>query len=290
MGSDRLNTFMHRRHAEESSVAVADPAENGQHAQHAVSEGIGRQGIQSVETAMRVLLALEEGGGALSLSAIAQASGMQPSKVHRYLVSLGRIGLTFQDSATGLYDFGPSMRRLGAEALRRTNEVAVAAGHAMRLRDRTGHSVNVAVWGDRGPIVVSWAYGTRPLPLTVRVGATLPLLTSSVGQVYLSHLPETLTNEVLGQEVRGREGEWPAERIAAIRADIRERGHAVTHSAVIAGVISVAAPVFAANDPLPLALSVALPESAGTPEHLAEVAAELHTTVTAASRELGHLS
>ncbi|WP_149824088.1 IclR family transcriptional regulator [Streptomyces tailanensis] len=260
-------------------MTTTDPKENGE-----------RQGIQSVETAMRVLLALEGGGGALSLSAIAQASGMQPSKVHRYLVSLGRIGLTSQDPASGLYDFGATMRRMGAEALRRTNEVAVAGGHAMQLRDRTGHSVNLAVWGDRGPIVVSWAYGTRPLPLTVRVGATLPLLTSSVGQVFLAHLPESLTDEVLGGELRGREAEWTDERLAAVREQVREQGHVVTHSGVIPGIISVAAPVFAAGDPLPLAVSVVLPESLGTPEHLAEVTRELHSTVTAASHELGHLA
>ncbi|MFF4508788.1 IclR family transcriptional regulator [Streptomyces sp. NPDC001401] len=260
-------------------MTTTDPRENGE-----------RQGIQSVETAMRVLLALESGGGALSLSAIAQASGMQPSKVHRYLVSLGRIGLTSQDPASGLYDFGAAMRRLGAEALRRTNEVAVASGHAMQLRDRTGHSVNLAVWGDRGPIVVSWAYGTRPLPLTVRVGATLPLLTSSVGQVFLAHLPESLTGEVLGGELRGKESDWTSERLAATRTQVRKEGHAVTHSGVIPGIISVAAPVFAANDPLPLAVSVVLPESLGTPDHLAEVTRELHSTVAAASHELGHLA
>ncbi|WP_063820034.1 IclR family transcriptional regulator [Streptomyces caniscabiei] len=257
-------------------MTSTEPKENGD-----------RQGIQSVETAMRVLLALESGGGALSLSAIAQASGMQPSKVHRYLVSLGRIGLTSQDAASGLYDFGATMRRMGAEALRRTNEVAVAGGHAMRLRDRTGHSVNLAVWGDRGPIVVSWAYGTRPLPLTVRVGATLPLVTSSVGRVFLAHLPESLTDEVLRDELRGKETDWPTERLAATREQVREKGYAETRGSVIPGIISIAAPVFAAGDPLPLAISVVLPESLGTPDHVAEVTRELRTTVTEASRELG---
>jgi DNA-binding IclR family transcriptional regulator len=41
-------------------------------------------------------------------------------------------------------------------------------------------------------VVVSWAYGTRPLPLTVRVSATSSLLTSSVGQVFLAYLSESL--------------------------------------------------------------------------------------------------
>lgn len=67
-----------------------------------------------------------------------------------------------------------------------------------------------------------------------------------------------------------------------MRAGIRERGHAVTHGGIIPGIIQ-AAPVFAANDPPPLAISVVLPESIGTPEHLAEVTSELHGMVKAAS-------
>ncbi|WP_436842322.1 helix-turn-helix domain-containing protein [Streptomyces cyaneofuscatus] len=42
---------------------------------------------------MTVLQALEEGRGPMSLTQIAAASGMQPSKAHRYLVSLARVGL-----------------------------------------------------------------------------------------------------------------------------------------------------------------------------------------------------
>lgn len=49
-----------------------------------------RRGIQSVEIAAEILEALEAVGSAASLSKIAAACGMPPSKVHRYLVSLAR--------------------------------------------------------------------------------------------------------------------------------------------------------------------------------------------------------
>lgn len=249
----------------------------------------GRQGIQSVEMAAEILRAMESGGGPMSLSAISQKAMARPSKVHRYLVSLGRIGLTSQDAKSGLYDFGPVLRRMGAEALRRTNEVAVTSAHAVSLRDRTGHSVNVAVWGDHGPVVVSWAYGSRPLSLTVRIGATLPLLASSIGLVFLAHLPASLTDAVLAGELAGSEkATWNRKRVAAMQAEVRKQGHALTHGGVIPGIASVAAPVFAANDPLPLAMSLVLPEVDGTAERLAELAATLRETVTQASRELGY--
>lgn len=41
---------------------------------------------------------------------------------------------------------------------------------------------------------------------------------------------------------------------------------------------------------MPLAVSVVLPESPGTPDHLAEVTRELHDTVAAASHEPGYLA
>ena len=252
-----------------------------------VAAADGRQGIQSVEIAMQVLMVLEARGGPMSLSAISHSLGSRPSKVHRYLVSFGRVGLTTQDSKSGLYDFGPAMRRLGAEALRRTNEVSTASAFAVDLRDRTGHSVNVAVWGDRGPVVVNWAYGTRPLGLTVRIGATLPLLASSIGHVFLAFLPESLTAEPLELELSGTESTWTRAAVRRLQATVKRQGYALTHGGVIPGIASVAAPIFAVNDPMPLAISIVLPEADGSTAHLAELTEILQTAVMDASRELG---
>jgi DNA-binding IclR family transcriptional regulator len=52
-----------------------------------------QQGIQSIEVGARVLFALEQARGPLALSEVARRSGMQPGKVHRYLVSLVRVGV-----------------------------------------------------------------------------------------------------------------------------------------------------------------------------------------------------
>src|SRR3954454_1249351 len=85
-----------------------------------------RQGIQSVEVAMRVLTALEEARGPASLSSLAKLAGMPPNKVHRYLVSLVRVSLAEQEQPSGLYTLGSATRRLGIEALRRGDEVSIA--------------------------------------------------------------------------------------------------------------------------------------------------------------------
>ncbi|MGP3911664.1 IclR family transcriptional regulator [Nonomuraea sp. 10N515B] len=259
--------------------------------EHAGEErSASRQGIQSVEIAMTVLLALEQSAGPASLTQIAALSGMQPSKAHRYLVSLGRAGLVSQSPSSGLYDLGPAMRRLGAEALRRMDEVALASEYLPGLRDRTKHAINLAVWGDHGPVIVRWDYGSHVLPITVRVGATLPMLTSSIGRLYLTHLPRTLTDPVIAAQETTADERFTDEEIERIKADVRHTGYAVTSGGVIPGVTSVAAPVFTTGEALPLAVAIVLPARLATDDVLRAVTAELLTTTSEMSAQLGHQS
>ncbi len=246
-----------------------------------------RQGIQSVEIAMTVLLTLERGGGPMSLTQLATASGMQPSKVHRYLVSLSRVGLVAQSPTTGQYDLGPSLRRLGATALGRFDEVSIAGDYLPQLRDRTSQAVNLAVWGDHGPVIVRWDYGTYALPITVRVGATLPLMTSSVGHVYLAYLPETLTKPVLRAQQSANRDDIDTSRITDIVTAVRRSGFASTSGAVIPGIHSIAAPVFTTGDQLPLVVAIAVPEKLADETLLRSVTAALLETARAMSQDLG---
>ncbi|WP_214405720.1 IclR family transcriptional regulator [Pseudonocardia lacus] len=256
----------------------------------AVTGDDARQGIQSVELAMTVLQALERGAGPMSLTQIAAAAGMSPSKAHRYLVSLGRVGLVAQSRSSGSYDLGPAMRRLGIEALRRMDEVGLVSAHLPGLRDRTGHAVNLAVWGDVGPVIVRWDYGSYALPITVRVGATMPMVSSSIGRVYLAHLPDSLTDPALRRELEsGRRPALPDGEVERIRAAVRRDGYALTTGGVIPGVSSVAAPVFTGAGPLPLAVGLVLPSTQATDAVVAEVAEELLRTTRMMSTELGHV-
>lgn len=247
-----------------------------------------RQGIQSVEIAMTVLLALEAGGGPMTLSDVAKRASSQPSKVHRYLVSLCRIGLASQSPTSGLYDLGPVMRRLGAEALRRTNEVAIASEYTPLLRDETGHSVNLTVWSEDGPIVVRWDHGSHALPLTLRVGATLPLLASSAGRVYLAFLPESMTAHAV-ETNRKHVPSLATIDLEQIKKEVRDTGFAVTSGGVIPGVSGVSAPVFGAADILPLAVSIAFPSEVVSDAELARVKKHLRDMTERVSRELGHV-
>ncbi len=247
-----------------------------------------RQGIQSVEIAMKVLVALERAGGPASLSALAKLAELQPNKAHRYLVSLVRVGLAEQEQPSGFYRLGPATRRLGIEALRQGDEMSIATKHATALRDRTQHTTNLSTWSDAGPVIVRWDYGAYPLPITVRVGSTLPLLDSSVGRVYLAHLPSTLTTPVLrGQQKRGQTSTLSPGDLEAMLREVQASGFSITTGGVIPGLSVIAAPVFASGPGVILVLAVAVPTHAFTASVERKLVADLTSTAWSITSDLG---
>lgn len=246
-----------------------------------------RQGIGSVEVGMKVLQALEQGRGPMSLTDIAAHTEMSASRVHRYLVSFSRVGLASQAQNSGLYDLGPAMRRLGIEALRRMNEVGIASEHISKLRDQTAHTVNLAVWGDTGPIVVRWEYGAYALPITIRLGATMPLLSSSLGRIFLAYLPATMTEPILEKQAREQATMPPLAEVKSRREAIRASGFTVTSGSIIPGVTSIAAPIHTAGDSTILAASVVLPEALADESTIQQLQLDLKHTARDISLDLG---
>ena len=248
-----------------------------------------QQGIQSIEVGSRVLEALERGRGPMTLSDVAKLSGMHPSKVHRYLVSLVRVGLASRDVATGLYDLGPASRHLGVEALRRTDAVSTASAFAVDLRDAIGHSVHVAVWSDAGPLIVRWDTGAHALPITVRVGSTLPLLDSAVGRVFLAYLPRRTTSEVLKAQQREKVTRRLASpEVAALVEEVRQDGFGRVVNTMIFGLAALAAPVFGPDGRLELVLGITLPGRMVTEGEARRLGRLVRSTADLVSAELGY--
>ena len=248
-----------------------------------------QQGIKSIEVGSRVLLALERGRGPLTLSEVAKAADLHPAKTHRYLTSLVRTGLASQDAASGLYDLGPAARQLGVEALRRVDSVRLAQTRVVELRDATGHTVNVSVWSEYGPTMVSWDTGTHLLPMVIRVGSTLPLLDSAVGYVFMAHLPAKMTADVLrSQQAQGATRTIPAREIEALKEQIRNDGYGSTRNQMIFGLAALSAPVFGADGQLELALGIILPAQMMTAAESRRLAKQLLAHADSISRELGY--
>lgn len=197
-----------------------------------------RRGIQSVEIGLRLIDVLREAPGALSLKALATAAELPISNCHRYCASFVRAGYMQQDARSGRYDLGPHLLQAGLAALARTDAIAVATEALESLVDETGHTGQLAVWGDRGPTIIRWITGRAAVRTSVTVGATLPLLTSATGRVFLGFLPPRQTAALAAHEAMAGGGDP-----AALAAQTLALGMGHVAGDHIPGLSAVAAPV-----------------------------------------------
>jgi DNA-binding IclR family transcriptional regulator len=159
-----------------------------------------RRGIQSIETGVPLLEALERAGGPLALKDLAARAGLDPSGAHRYLTSFVRCGLVAQRSDSR-YDIGPLALRLGLAAIQRTDPVQATEQALPALVEKTGTTALLAVWSNRGPTIVHWQR-TGNLVTSLNLGSVVPVARSSLGRMLLAFLPHGMTAEALALEAR----------------------------------------------------------------------------------------
>lgn len=205
-------------------------------------------GIQSAEVAAVLLRALVDARGPASLSSLAIATGLAPSKTRKYLASFVRTGLATQDSAGGKYQLGPFALELGLAALRQVDVFELAQSTLQSLRDELGATASLVIWSERGPVVVQWAqtdYQGHPF----RLGTIFPLLSSAPGRIFLTWMKEEATRSLVRAELEAPNSQAAAlglcslEDVSRMTQDIRRLGIANIHS-VLAPVDVVCAPVF----------------------------------------------
>lgn len=231
-----------------------------------------RAGIQSVEVGFELLKALSDAPGALMLRDLAANAGMSAAKAHRYLVSFQRMGLVVQDPVSTRYDLGPAALRLGLASLARIDAVKLARERIPALLGETGHTLAIAVWGNQGPTMVHWAEAPQSVPVTLRLGDVMPLLTSATGRCFAAFMPAegrdgeripALLREELARLKQLPHTGLPLVDVPQTQADVqallqetRTQGLGRVVHSLLPGVGGFCAPVFDAQGRLALGLVV----------------------------------
>lgn len=198
-------------------------------------------GVQSVEVAGQILRAMADLQGSGTLMDIARRTGMHPSKVHRYLLSLSRAELVEQDVARGRYNAGPLALSLGLARLRDLDFVSMTAPELAALRDATNETALLAMWSDQGPVVLRLEESGRRVYMNVRVGSILPICRSATGEIFAAFLPLSQVQALIDRELATQESR---DGFLAQLAAIRASKLASVQGALVPGVNALAAPVF----------------------------------------------
>ncbi|TDK43749.1 IclR family transcriptional regulator [Antarcticimicrobium luteum] len=196
-------------------------------------------GIQSLDSALRLLLALAGRPGPTALSDLARDCAMPVSKAHRYLASFAHAGLVRQAGKSGKYDLGPAAVRLGLAAMARNDAINIAADGLPDLCAETGLTALLSVWGNSGPTVVRWERAANFMVTTLGLGSTLPVVGSATGHVFLAFLPRPLTAARVKIDRKSAPQVNPGTTVEQVRA----AGYATVSGDLLLGLSALAAPV-----------------------------------------------
>jgi DNA-binding IclR family transcriptional regulator len=212
-----------------------------------------RAGIQSVEVGFALLDVLAQAPGPLMLRDLASAAGMSAAKAHRYLVSFQRLSLVVQDANTR-YELGPATLRLGLATLSRLDAVKLARERLPTLMDQTGHTLALAVWGNRGPTLVHWQEMPLAMPVSLRLGDVMPLLSSATGRcfaAFIGHggaadkaLPMIEAELTLARKLGRSDLPSTPAQVQAMLSESRTQGLGRVVNVLLPGISGLCAPVF----------------------------------------------
>jgi DNA-binding IclR family transcriptional regulator len=254
-------------------------------------DSMPRHGIRSIVVGVSLLNKLAAIGRPATLSEIAAAAGMSPTRTHRYLLGLAGTRLVEQNPVSGRYDLGSQILELGITALGRVDAVRIATDVLTELSERTRLASLICVWGTNGPTVIRWEQADLASAVRIREGRNLPLLRSASGRVFLAYQKPAMVEPFVIREL----AEWDAKQgkelgpkqIEALRDEVRRTGLGRNIGEEGNNLAALSAPVFDASGRI--ALCVTLISSLGSfqPDYDGAAAQELKAVAADLSRRLG---
>ena len=240
---------------------------------------LGREFIESLARGLTVITAFGEGRAELTLTEVAQATGLARATARRALITLEHLG---QVSAHGrTFTLTPRVLALGFPPLSRTTLPQIAAPHLAELADRLHDSASLAVLAGDEIQYTARVATSRIMSVNITVGTRFPAYATSLGRVMLADLATAERDPFLtgGLHALTPHTVTDPDALAATLDHIREAGYALVDGELEEGLRSVAVPVRDRTGRVVAAVNVAMHSSRRTVEQcVREVLPELAAT------------
>ncbi|MET7763615.1 IclR family transcriptional regulator [Streptomyces sp. NPDC005336] len=246
--------------------------------------------IQSLERAAAMLRLLAGGERRLGLSDIASTLGLAKGTAHGILRTLQQEGFVEQDEASGRYQLGAELLRLGNSYLDVHELRARALVWTDDLARSSGESVYLGVLHQQGVLIVHHVFRPDDSRQVLEVGAMHALHSTALGKVLSAYDPVAHSEVAEGaRKVFTPRTVTGAEEFEDVLALTRARGWGSDVEETWEGVASVAAPIHDRRR-LPVgavAITGAVERVCGDGELRSELVAAVRDCARAVSRDLG---
>src|SRR3954454_21071517 len=243
------------------------------------------QGDPVVDRAFALLAAFDAGHRSLTLGELSRRSGIPTSSTLRLAGRLQAWG-ALERGADGRFTIGLRLWEVASLAPRGQGLKQVALPFMGDLEEVTRQHVLLAVREGADALLVERLSAHQAMPVLYRVGGRLPLHSTGAGRVLFAFADPAFQEELLAQPLM-HQPENVAVSPAALRRTLAESGReglASLPRRAADPLVSVAAPIFGADDKVAAALSVVVPQENAEPRLLGPA---VRTAARSISRGLG---
>ncbi|MEV7107588.1 IclR family transcriptional regulator domain-containing protein [Streptomyces atroolivaceus] len=254
----------------------------------ASKQELGREFVESLARGLTVITAFGDTGAALTLSAVARATGLSRASARRALITLEHLGYVVADERD--HRLTPRVLALGYPPLSRITLPRIAEPHLAALAGLIHESTSLAVLVDDSVQYVARAATHRIMNVNITVGTRFPAYATSLGRVLLADLPAAGLGPLLDHaELRPLAPHTLTRRaeLEAALERVRTEGYALVDEELEAGLRSIAVPVRDRAGTAVASINVAMHSSSRTiGECLEQVLPRLRLTADSIESEL----
>lgn len=225
--------------------------------------------VQSLERGLAVLRAFTSDDPEMTISEVAERTGLTRATARRLLLTLVELGYVRSDRRQ--FALTEQVRQLAKPFAASSDPWEFARPYLQALTDRTGESASIAVLDAADILYVARVQTRRLMTIAIMVGSRLPAHATSKGRVLLANLPEAELEAYLAKGSFSRHTEQTvidADGLRSLLAQVRGDGWAIVNQQLEVGLCSVAAPIVDPNGRVSAALSVCAHAGRITPEAL----------------------
>ena len=209
-----------------------------------LANGERQQSLQSLERGMAVIQVFSRERPALTLSEVANLTGITRATARRILLTLEKLGHVRSDGR--LFSPTPRLLTLGWAYLSSLNLSELALPLMETLVEETHESCSAATLDLPDVVYVARVPTRRIMSITLSVGTRLPAHCTSMGRVLLAALPADELDRYLSRATLAAWTERTTtdpDRLRAALDETRQRGWALVDQELEIGLRSVAAPI-----------------------------------------------
>jgi IclR family pca regulon transcriptional regulator len=246
---------------------------------------VSRDGIQSVNRAFAIMELFDERRPALSVSEIAELTGLNRSTCYRFCQTLKAIGY-LEEVERRRFRPGLKAISLARAALSSRELPELALPYLRELQKTVGEAVNMSLLDGTDVVYVARILSDHLITLRLYVGSRLPAYATSMGRAILAFLPEQEAEAILDRSDLRPITEHTITDRRRLKAElqrIRARGYSTNDQEMAIGLRGVAAPIMASNGRPVAAINLSIPRPLGPAEIEKTLAPRLLETASAIS-------